>query len=106
MDIKGKERRNVAGLGGRETCHMLKEPLDLHLRHAKGRQFWKGKVGTRRQGLVYHKKVQFYSMDPRSLELLEIFGEAKLRLHIFFKLSYRIKNYIFMPQPLAHRASE
>lgn len=83
MDIKRKEGRNVAGLGSRQIWYMLKGPLDLHLRHAKGRQYWKGKVGTRKQSLVLPQEGSVLFHGPRSLELLEIFGEAKLRLHIF-----------------------
>lgn len=72
-------------LGARKMWHMLKKLLSLHLRHVKGRQFQQGEAGTKCGAsspyLPQEGSVLFHG--PKSLEHLEIFGEAERRLHTF-----------------------
>lgn len=96
MDRKGKPQKYCEpGSGGRKTWHVLEQLLDLPLRHVRG------KVGTKYGSVLFTTTVLFHRQ--RSLELLEIFGEAGRRLHIF-SLSYRIRNYISMPRSPTHSA--
>lgn len=71
----------------------------------KGGSNGKVKLGPGSRALYTTRRFSFIPWA----EIFGTFGNlwgSKTKIAYFFKLSYRIKNYIFMPQPLTHRASE